>query len=115
MTLNFNDGRKVEVQSVSAAGGVMTVRLLNQSSDALKGIFGDELAIAVIKATDDHSQPTVYKGYVQLVRITEYTGGIWEVELRQEGADDATRIATLETDMTDVQMALADLYEMMEV
>lgn len=114
MLLKFNDGKSCEVQSVSASDGVMLIRLLGQTSDALKAIFGDEFAVSVLSYASNTKKPVVHKGYTKLIRITEYIGGIWEVELRKEGADDAARIASLEEQTTELQLALADIFEMME-
>ena len=57
----------------------------------------------------------VYEGYTKLTYIAEYTGAIWEVEMRQEGATTDTRLTELETEMdlkasvVELQQAVAEL------
>ena len=113
--LIFNDGQTMIVQSVTATDGVLQVKMLNQTSESLKTVFTDNLAVQTMTVRETGKNDVVYENYTKLIRISEYTGAIWEVEMRQEGATTDTRLASLETEMpqkadeTDLQQAIAEL------
>lgn len=110
--LIFNDGRKTEVQSVSASGGIMHVRMILTTSEQLKSYFMDEFATSVMTLRENGKEKK-YENYTELKYIKEEAGGIWEVEMRQTEADTETRLAELEEGViqtnTDLQMAIAEL------
>ena len=63
-----------------------------------------------------------FEKYNKLSYLKEEAGGIWEVEMMQKEKDDATKILELEKalaaanrQVTDLQMAICELYEKMEV
>ena len=93
--LIFNDGRKTEVQSVSASGGIMHVRMILTTSEQLKAYFMDEFATSVMTLREN-SKEKKYENYTELQYIKEEAGGIWEVEMRQTEADTETRLTELE-------------------
>ena len=113
--LIFNDGQTRIVQSVAATDGVLQVKMLNQTPESLKTVFTDNLAVQTMRVCETGKNDVVYENYTKLIRISEYTGAIWEVEMRQEGATTDTRLASLETEMpqkadeTDLQQAIAEL------
>lgn len=118
--LALNDGRSMEVQSVSAAGGVMHVRMILTTSEQLKAYFMDTFATSVMTLYENGKEQARYENYTILKYIKEETGGIWEVELRQTEADTDTRLNELEEEVqaaqqattqtnTDLQMAIAEL------
>lgn len=118
--LVLNDGRSMEVQSVSAAGGILHVRMILTTSEQLKAYFMDAFATAVMTLYESGKEQAKYENYTILKYIKEETGGIWEVELRQTEADTDTRLAELEEEVqaaqqattqtnTDLQMAIAEL------
>ncbi|QNM07159.1 hypothetical protein [Wansuia hejianensis] len=115
MQLIMNDGQQIPIQSVVESGGVLKIRLLNQTSAGLKSIFRDALAVQKMTVRETAKTDVVYENYTELTCISEYTGAIWEVEMRQEGAATDTRLASLETEMpqkadeTDLQQAIAEL------
>ena len=119
--LMLNDGRSMEVQSVTASGGILHVRMILTTSEQLKAYFMDTFATSVMtlyengKPVDDP-----YENYTVLKYIKEETGGIWEVELRQTAADTDKRLTDLDAEAeetreaisqanTDLQMAIAEL------
>ena len=110
--LIFNDGRKTEVQSVSASGGIMHVRMILTTSEQLKAYFMDEFATSVMTLREN-SKEKKYENYTELQYIKEEAGGIWEVEMRQTEADTETLLTELEEGVsqtnTDLQMAIAEL------
>lgn len=82
--LIFNDGQTMIVQSVAAADGVLQVKMLNQTPESLKAIFQDGLAVKVMTVREVGKNDVVYENYTELIRISEYTGAIWEVEMRAD-------------------------------
>ena len=96
MKLIMNDGQQVPVQTVTETGGTLKIRLLNQTSAGLKAIFQDALAVQKMTAKETGQADRVYEGYTELVCISEYTGAIWEVEMRKTEADPDTRLAQVE-------------------
>lgn len=110
--LIFNDGRKTEVQSVSASGGIMHVRMILTTSEQFKAYFMDEFATSVM-TLQENGKEKKYENYTELKYIKEEAGGIWEVEMRQTEADTETRLTELEEGVsqtnTDLQMAIAEL------
>lgn len=99
MKLIMNDGQQISVQTVAETGGTLKIRLLNQTSAGLKAIFQDALAVQKMTARETGQADRVYEGYTELVCISEYTGAIWEVEMRKTEADPDTRLAQVEEDV----------------
>lgn len=94
--LIFADGRETEVQSVSAADGVMHIRMILSTSEQIKALFGDAFATSRMILWENHVETASYENYTDLKWIKEETGGIWEVELWQTEADTGTRLEKLE-------------------
>ena len=81
--LMLNDGRSMEVQNVSAAGGIMHVRMIMTTSEQLKAYFKDNFATSVMTLYENGKEQRKYENYTTLSCIKEEAGGIWEVEMRQ--------------------------------
>lgn len=94
--LIFADGRKVNIQSVTEAEGVMHIRMILITAEEIKALFGDEFATSRMVLTKNYQEKEVYENYTDLKYIKEETGGIWEVEIQQTQADNNTRIERLE-------------------
>ena len=94
--LIFADGRKVNIQSVTEAEGVMHIRMILITAEEIKALFGDEFATSRMVLTENYQEKEVYENYTDLKYIKEETGGIWEVEMRQTQADSDTRLDKLE-------------------
>lgn len=94
--LIFADGRKTEIQSVSAAGGVMHIRMILTTAEQIKALFGDSFATSLMTLRESNVDKEHYENYTDLKWIKEETGGIWEVELCQTEADTNTRLTDLE-------------------
>ena len=118
--LMLNDGRSMEVQNVSAAGGIMHVRMIMTTSEQLKAYFKDNFATSVMTLYENGKEQRKYENYTTLSCIKEEAGGIWEVEMRQDSADMNTRLEELEEEVqasrqtaiqtnTDLQIAIAEL------
>ena len=109
MKLIMNDGRQLPIQSATESGGVLRIKMLNQTSEGLKAIFQDALAVEVMTVQESGKVDKVYSQYGDLVRISEYTGGIWEVEMRQAEATTERRLAELESRQELADAALQEL------
>lgn len=94
--LIFADGRKVNVQSVTEADGVMHIRIILISAEEIKAVFSDEFATTQMALMENYREKATYENYTELKYIKEETGGIWEVEMRQMQADSDTRLKKLE-------------------
>ena len=110
MELNFNNGKKLEITSSATGSGILTIRMLQQNIDDLQKIFSDELGTKVITVHEDGKEDIAYENYTQLSRISVYTGGIYEVEMRQKEASTDTKIADNTAQLTETQEAIADIY-----
>lgn len=111
--LVFNDSRQIEIQSVSASDGVLNVRIILTSAEALKALFGDSFATQKMTYFENQIQKEVYENYTAFKYVKEEIGGVFEVELVQPEADLETRIATMEKENKEMQlnidMAVAEL------
>lgn len=123
--LLFNDGRSIPVQSVSAGEGILHARIILTTSEQLKALFMDEFAARKMTVYENDVPKLSYENYNQLSYIKEEAGGIWEVEMLQKEASPAERLKLMEMDIsdlgnqaeniasqvTDLQMAMCELYE----
>lgn len=89
MTLTFNDGTTIDIQSVSATSDGMTITMLRTDSETVKSRFGDTFVTK--KMTADGK---TYEGYTILDSITEHVGKIWEIGLLKEGSAEDTKTQT---------------------
>lgn len=121
--LIFNDGRTLEIQSVTKVGeDKLHIRVILTTSEQLKALFGDTFATEKMTMHENHTEVESFEKYNKLSYLKEEAGGIWEVEMMQKEKDDATKILELEKTLaaanrqvTDLQMAICELYEKMEV
>ena len=123
--LVFNDGRNIPVQSVSAGEGVLRARIILTTSEQLKALFMDEFATRKMTVYENDVPKLSYENYDKLSYIKEEAGGIWEVEMLQKEASPAEKLKLMEIDIsalgnqaeniasqiTDLQMAMCELYE----
>lgn len=121
--LFFNDGRTLEIQSVTKVEeDKLHIRVILTTSEQLKALFGDTFATEKMTMYENHTEVESFEKYNKLSYLKEEAGGIWEVEMMQKEKDDATKILELEKalaaanrQVTDLQMAICELYEKMEV
>lgn len=115
MKLLFKDGQTLQAQAISAADGILHVNVINNVYEQLKHLFTDPETTGRIEV-DGTSE--VYENYTIFSYIRENSGGIWIVELQQEGKDTATIVAELEAENTalkeQVDMLTGCLLEMSE-
>lgn len=129
MKLLFKDGQTLVVQSAKIKEGKLIINVINNVYQQLKHLFTDPVTTGKITVEDETGKTAaVYENYTVFGSITEKNGGIFIVELEQASKDTATRLAEmeeekanlqkrvieLEGEITQSQMALCELYEMME-
>lgn len=126
MKVKFNDATELQIQSAEIVGGLLQIRVINTTPEELRKKFSDEFACRKIKIIEREQVIAEYENYTKLLRIEEYTGGIYGVALEKAGETTAERLAEVETEnaalkealvnantqITDLQGAICELYEM---
>ena len=133
--LIFNDGRSLEIQSVNEESGTLKVRVILTTREVLKALFLDEFATSKMTLIENHQEKGTYENYHHPSFKEEY-GGIWEVELVQKEKGTDKKIEDLQTELksakkdlhqtkeelnsantqiTDLQLAICELFEGKEV
>lgn len=118
--LIFNDSQSLEVQAVYKDGDAIHVRVIHVTPDELKGYFKDEFLTKRMTLKENNKEIEVYENYTVFSYIKEDAGGIYEIEMVQEGKDIETRIdeaeiaaqvakETAESTVTAMQEAIAEL------
>lgn len=114
MNLTFNDGDVLEVQSINDLGYCIKIRIINKTPTELRKIFEDTFKLKRI-ICNENREPKVYENFTELEYVSDYTGGIREVSLIHSGETVEEKIAKNEQSITDIQLALCEVYEMMGV
>lgn len=99
----FNDSRQIEVQSVAESNGILHVRLILTSAEALKALFQDGFATQKITYFENQQQVAVYENYTVFKYVKEEVGGIWEVEVSQKEKDTKTRLGIIEEKVKELE------------
>lgn len=125
MELIFADATKIQIQSVQETGGKLEIKVINIAPAQLRELFTDPVKTKNMRITEREQNIAEYEGYTEFYR-TEYTGGIYGVVINQVGKSSEERIKQLETEnaalkealvnantqITDLQGAICELYEM---
>ena len=104
----------------------MQIKTISATPETLRQKFQDEFACKKITIIEREQIITEHENYTKLLRIEEYTGGIYGVALEKAGETTAERLAEVETEnaalkealenantqITDLQGAICELYEM---
>lgn len=101
--LIFNDSQSLEVQAVYKDGDAIHVRVIHVTPDELKGYFKDEFLTKNMTLKENNKEIEVYENYTVFSYIKEDAGGIYEVEMVQQGKDIETRIDEVEIAAQDAQ------------
>lgn len=126
MILKFNDATELQAQSVELVGNLLQIKTISATQDELRTKFQDEFACKKITIIEREQIITEHENYTKLLRIEEYTGGIYGVALEKAGETTVERLTELEventalkealvnanTQITDLQGAICELYEM---
>lgn len=111
--LVLNDGRKIEIQSVTESENNLLIRVLLTTSDKLKSLFKDEFATSTMTLKEDNQEVAKFENYTILNYIKEETGGIWEVSLSQTEPSADERLTTVEQGLKEnienLEKAVAEL------
>lgn len=126
MILKFNDATELQAQSVELVGNLLQIKTISATPEELRTKFSDEFACKKIQVVEREQLIAGYQNYTKLLRIEEYTGGIYGVAMEKAGETTAERLAEVETEntalkealvnantqITDLQGAICELYEM---
>lgn len=129
MILKFNDATELQAQSAELVGNLLQIKTISATQDELRTKFQDEFACKKIQVVAREQAVAEYENYTQLLRVEEYTGGILGVAMEQVGKSTEERLAENEeqvtilkedaknadTQITDLQLAICELYENMGV
>lgn len=126
MELIFADATKIQIQSAQETGGQLEIKVINIAPAQLRELFTDPVKTKIMRITEREQNIAEYEGYTEFYRTEEYTGGIYGVALEKAGKTTAERLAEVETEntalkealvnantqITDLQGAVCELYEM---
>lgn len=129
MILKFNDATELQAQSVELVGNLLQIKTISATKEKLRQKFSDEFACKKIQVVAREQAVAEYENYTQLLRVEEYTGGILGVAMEQAGKTTEERLMANEeqvtilkedtknadTQITDLQLAICELYENMGV
>lgn len=129
MILKFNDATELQAQSVELVGNLLQIKTISATQEKLRQKFSDEFACRKIQVVAREQAVAEYENYTQLLRVEEYTGGILGVAMEQAGKTTEERLMANEeqvtilkedtknadTQITDLQMVICELYENMGV
>lgn len=129
MILKFNDATELQAQSVELVGNLLQIKTISATQEKLRQKFSDEFACKKIQVVAREQAVAEYENYTQLLRVEEYTGGILGVAMEQAGKTTEERLMANEeqvtilkedtknadTQITDLQLAICELYENMGV
>ena len=126
MELIFADATKIQIQSAQETGGRLEIKVINIAPAQLRELFTDSVKTKNMRIAEREQNIAEYEGYTEFYRTEEYTGGIYGVALEKAGETTAERLAEVETEnaalkealvnantqITDLQGAICELYEM---
>ena len=104
----FNDASELSVQAV--------LSLIDPTQ--LRHAFEDPVKTKKIQAKERGQITAEYEGYTEFYRIEEYTGGIYGIVMYKPGKTPEEKAVEMEktveanlTQITDLQMAICEIYE----
>lgn len=122
MELIFADATKIQIQSAQETGGKLEIKVIQVAPAQLRELFTDPVKTKIMRITEREQNIAEYEGYTEFLRTEEYTGKIYGVVVCQVGKSTAERLAEVETEnaalvnantqITDLQGAVCELYEM---
>ena len=110
MILQFNDGSAMNIETINASDGAMSIKALRTDSETLKAKFSDEFATKKMTC-----EGIVYEDFTILDHITEYTGAIWEVAMFQTGSGEDQNVKAAMVTLAKMQAKELDDAEANEV
>lgn len=91
MISKFNDATEMQIQSAEIIGGLLQIKAINTTPETLRQKFQDEFACKKIQVVEREQVIAEHENYTKLLRIEEYTGGIYGVALEKAGETTAGR------------------------
>ena len=101
MLIIFKDGQTLDVQTISVADGALHIKTLNSTYARLKSLFTDATVMAKIEVPDKLGE--VFENYTVFSYIRESSGGVFDVEMLQNGADVNARLAEVENEKDELK------------
>ena len=111
MKLIFNDASEITIQQAAESAGYLRIKMIGQTRQAILDMFQDQTKTAVLKIKENR-ETQIYERYTDYISLTEYPGAIYEVCLAQVGRSTEDVLRSLMDQMTDVQLALCEVYEL---
>lgn len=106
----FNDSTQIDVQQVVETAGHLKIKIIGLSREEILKIFQDPLKTQKI-VVQEYRTSTVHERYTKFGSLTEFVGGIMEICMIQEGKDVSEIIDDLSEQITDLQVALCEVFE----
>ena len=129
MILKFNDATELQIQSAEQIGQGLRILAISTTPEQLREIFSDKKKTKVMKVEERGQLIASYENYTEYDHTEEYPGQIYGIVMNQVGKsleeqlqekDEQIKSLTEElkntnTQITDLQLAMCELYEGMGV
>lgn len=126
MILRFNDATELQIQSAELIGTLLQIKTISSTEEELRKKFEDKFACKKIEVIEREQIKATYENYTELYRIEKYNSGISGVAMYKAEESPEERLLTVEQgqtelkearendakQLTDLQMAVCELYEM---
>lgn len=103
MKLQFNDGRQIDIESLTVENASMSIKILRTDHETLRDLFSDEFACERMTVEGD-----VYDGFTILDQIIDHTGKIWEVIILQAGSPEDKKVQEAAVKLARIQAKALD-------
>lgn len=129
MKIIFNDASELSVQSVKEFAGQLQILAINITPADLYSIFSDTVKTKVLRVEERGQIVAEYEGYTQYHHSEIHPGKIYGIVISQVGKSTEDRLQAAEQaneqtseelksvniQITDLQMALCEIYEGMVI
>lgn len=129
MILKFNDATELQIQSAEQVGQGLRILAINTTPEQLRKIFSDKVKTKVMKVEERGQLIATYENYTEYDHTEEYPGQIYGIVMNQVGKsmeeqlqekDEQIKSLTeklknANAQITDLQLAMCELYEGMGV
>lgn len=126
MILRFNDATELQIQSAELVGNLLQIKTISTTEEELRKKFEDKFACKKIEVIEREQIKATYENYTELYRIEKYNAGISGVAMYKAEESPEERLSNVEQmqadlgearekdtkQITDLQMAVCELYEM---
>lgn len=115
MILKFNDATELQIQSAEPVGQGLRILAINTTPEQLREIFSDKVKTKVMKVEERGQTLAVYESYTEYDHTEEYPGQIYGIVMNQVGKSLTEELKNANAQITDLQLAMCELYEGMGV